>query len=137
MQPYFAYGSNMDAEQMGHRCPGAERVGIAKLPEHRVLINTEGVGTVIPADGGSVFGLLWRLSEKDVAALDAYEGVASGHYRREYVTVDAGGGQILALVYVAATVTPGKSRPGYLDGVLKAARDIGLPEAYLSELSKA
>ena len=135
MQPYFAYGSNMDSEQMAVRCPGAERVGIAVLPEHRVLINEQGVGTVIPARRGSVFGLLWRLSETDVEALDSYEGVASGHYRREYLTVDSGGDQIQALVYVATNVAPGKPRPGYLEGVLKAATDVGLPEAYIAELS--
>ena len=135
MQPYFAYGSNMDTEQMAHRCPGAERVGVAVLPEYRFLINAWGVGTVVPAEQGSVFGLLWRLSDNDVESLDSYEGVASGDYRREYLTVDADGDQIHALVYVASNVTPGKPRPGYLEGVLRAATDVGLPKAYLAELS--
>jgi gamma-glutamylcyclotransferase (GGCT)/AIG2-like uncharacterized protein YtfP len=137
MQPYFAYGSNMDAHQMAIRCPGAERVGVAVLPDHRVLINAQGVGTVIPAEGKAVFGLLWRLSDKNVAALDAYEGVASGDYRREQVTVDVDGAQIEAVVYVATDVTPGKPRAGYLEVVLKAAAEVGLPESYLAELSKA
>ena len=137
MQPYFAYGSNMDAHQMAIRCPGAERVGIAVLPDHRVLINAQGVGTVIPAKGKSVFGLLWRLSDQNVEALDAYEGVASGDYQREQVTVDVDGAQIDALVYVAANVAPGKPRAGYLEVVLKAAAEVGLPESYLAELSKA
>jgi hypothetical protein len=69
MQPYFAYGSNMDSGQMAVRCPGAERVGVAVLRDYRVLINAQGVGTVIPAKRESVFGLLWRLSEKNVEAL--------------------------------------------------------------------
>jgi len=137
MQPYFAYGSNMDAHQMAIRCPGAERVGIAVLPDYRVLINAQGVGTVIPAKGKSVFGLLWRLSDKNVEALDAYEGVASGDYSRKYVTVVAGGDPIEALVYVATNVAPGKPRPGYLELVLQAAAEVGLPESYLAELSKA
>jgi gamma-glutamylcyclotransferase (GGCT)/AIG2-like uncharacterized protein YtfP len=137
MQPYFAYGANMDTGQMAHRCPGAERVGVAVLREYRVLMNADGVATVVPCERGSVFGLLWRLTAGDVEALDSYEGVASRHYRREYVTVDARGDQIQALVYVATNMTPGKPRPGYLEGVLKAASDIGLPEAYLAELSKA
>jgi gamma-glutamylcyclotransferase (GGCT)/AIG2-like uncharacterized protein YtfP len=137
MQPYFAYGSNMDLRQMASRCPGAERVGIAVVPDYGVLINAQGVATVIPAKGKSVFGLLWRLSDKNVEALDAYEGVAAGHYRRDYVTVDADGVQIEALVYVATNVTRGKPRPGYMEGVLRAARDVGLPEVYLAELAKA
>jgi gamma-glutamylcyclotransferase (GGCT)/AIG2-like uncharacterized protein YtfP len=137
MQPYFAYGSNMDEHQMAIRCPGAERVGIAVLPDHRVLINAQGVGTVIPAKGKSVFGLLWRLSDRNIEALDAYEGVASGDYRREQVIVDIDGVQIDALVYVATNVTPGKPRAGYLEVVLKAAAEVGLPESYLAELSKA
>jgi gamma-glutamylcyclotransferase (GGCT)/AIG2-like uncharacterized protein YtfP len=135
MQPYFAYGSNMDSGQRAVRCPGAERVGVAVLRDYRVLINAQGVGTVIPAKRESVFGLLWRLSEKNVEALDSYEGVASGHYHREYVTVDSAGDQIQALVYVATNVAPGKPRPGYLEGVLKAATDVGLPETYIAQLS--
>jgi gamma-glutamylcyclotransferase (GGCT)/AIG2-like uncharacterized protein YtfP len=137
MQPYFAYGSNMDEHQMAIRCPGAERVGIAVLPDHRVLINAQGVGTVIPAKGKSVYGLLWRLSDRNIEALDAYEGVASGDYRREQVIVDVDGVQIDALAYVATNVTPGKPRAGYLEVVLKAAAEVGLPESYLAELSKA
>lgn len=112
-------------------------MGVAVLPDYQVLINAQGVGTVIPAKGKSVFGLLWRLSDKNVEALDAYEGVASGDYRREQVTVDTEGAQIEALVYVATNVTPGKPRPGYLEVVLKAAAEAGLPESYLAELSKA
>ena len=47
-QPYFAYGSNMNNEQMKHRCPTAVPNGVAKLLKHRFLINTRGVASVEP-----------------------------------------------------------------------------------------
>ena len=33
--PYFAYGSNMNLEQMALRCPGARMVGLVRKPGWR------------------------------------------------------------------------------------------------------
>ncbi len=40
-----------------------------------------------------------------------------------------------ALVYVAASSEPGKPRPGYLEAILVAAAEIGLPSAYRKALA--
>jgi len=48
---HFAYGSNMDREQMSRRCPGAEYVGAASLPGYRFIINGRGYTTVRTASG--------------------------------------------------------------------------------------
>lgn len=37
MMLYFAYGSNMDEKHMKERCPYAQFVAVARLPEHRLL----------------------------------------------------------------------------------------------------
>ena len=39
---YYAYGSNMDMTQMETRCPDAEFIGLATLPQYRFLINERG-----------------------------------------------------------------------------------------------
>ena len=46
MQPYFAYGSNLDVTQMTRRCPDASDPRPAALADHGWLINERGVATV-------------------------------------------------------------------------------------------
>jgi hypothetical protein len=66
--------------------------------------------------------------------LDGLEGVASAHYMKRYLTVALTGGSRLALVYVAANAEPGRPRPGYLQKIMRAARDLGFPPEYLAKL---
>jgi cation transport regulator ChaC len=132
---YFAYGSNMDLVQMSTRCERAATVGTATLAFHKFIINSHGVATVVPDRSSAVLGLLWQISESDERSLDRYEGVESGSYRREYFDVQMPDGKkVKALVYVAADSNPGKPRPGYLERILSAAKECGLPETYLSQL---
>jgi len=132
---YFAYGSNMDLVQMNNRCERAATVSTATLPFYRFIINSHGVATVVPDRASAVLGLLWQISESDERALDGYEGVESGAYKREYVDVETPDGKkVRALVYVATDSTPGRPRPGYLERILSAAKACGLPETYLGQL---
>ena len=82
-------------------------------------------------------GALWTLTESDERALDLYEDIASGFYRRDFISVETPGGVVRALVYVAASNRPGKPRPGYLELILSAARALGLPADYVAELERA
>lgn len=125
---YFAYGSNMDVQQMAERCPDAVVVRTACLPRHRFLINTHGVATVVPSQGKAVHGVLWEISKADEASLDNYEGVATGFYRKAITRVTLDDGDAAdALIYVARDDQPGRARPGYLERVLEAARNHRLP----------
>ena len=47
--------------------------------------------------GAAAHGVLWRLARGNAAALDRYEEVAAGLYRREYRTVLVGGSARKAL----------------------------------------
>lgn len=67
---YFAYGSNMDMEQMRRRCPDAKRIDTAVLHGWKFALDEVGYATVVPAAGASVPGLLWMLSDADEAELD-------------------------------------------------------------------
>jgi gamma-glutamylcyclotransferase (GGCT)/AIG2-like uncharacterized protein YtfP len=137
-QLYFAYGSNMDRGQMAHRCPGARKVGIALLNGYRFIINSRGVASVVPDKEHIVKGVVWEISPNDMESLDLYEGVASGLYRKVYMqvvlseTIESE----LALVYIAKDEVPGKSREGYLDSIISAAKDHGLDEEYIAELKR-
>ena len=127
----------MDAAEMQQRCPGAALKGIAVVPDHRLMITSDGYATIVPDPGRRVMGALWALTESDERALDLYEDIASGFYRRDFISVEAPDGVVRALVYVAASGRPGKPRPGYLELILSAARALGLPADYVAELERA
>lgn len=77
MKLYAAYGSNINLEQMAHRCPDAVVVGKGYLHNYELAFQGThgyGVATVRPRRGRRVPILLWSISEKDEQALDIYEG---------------------------------------------------------------
>ena len=121
---------------MGARCHDAEAIGTAMLAGWRFVINPEGFGSIAPQPGGRVHGVLWRLSARDLAAINAYESVGSGLYLRRRLPVRCGEGQTRALVYVARQQGEGTPRPGYITLVVAAARDWQLPELYIRSLAR-
>jgi gamma-glutamylcyclotransferase (GGCT)/AIG2-like uncharacterized protein YtfP len=131
---YFAYGSNMSAALMRRRCPGAQLQGRADLPGYRFVIMRSGYASIVPAPGGCVHGLLWRLAPRDVAALNAYENLDGGFYRAVTMAVVARRRRHAALVYVGCHRVSGLPRPGYLEIVVQAARDAGFPPHYVCSL---
>ena len=82
MPLYFAYGSNMDAAAMARRCPGSRPLGPARLARHRFAILEAGYATVVRDSRASVHGILYDLALSDVPALDRYEDIARGLYRK-------------------------------------------------------
>jgi len=136
-RPYFAYGSNMSVTQMAERCPEAQVVDGAVLADHRFIIAARGYANVVPVPGEAVMGILWDLSPGDEASLDRYEGVRPGRYRKEECDVLTTGGRLVrALVYLAVETGTGDPQPGYLEGIVGAARMHGLPADYVERLER-
>ena len=95
---YFAYGSNLNFEQMAYRCPEATAVGIAKLDGYELAFR-RGFLTILPKEGASVEGLIWSITDHDESQLDCYEGYPT-FYDKETVTVtDADGAPHEIMVY--------------------------------------
>lgn len=132
--PYFSYGSNMAPAGMEERCAAPSVLGVATVPGYRFRIAKRGYATMVPDPGSMVHGLLWSLTEEDLVALDQYEGVPAGHYTRTTIPVQLRGKPVEAQVYLAADPVPGRPRSGYLETVVQAARDLGLPPEYITEL---
>src|SRR4051812_4019852 len=94
---YFAYGSNLDPDQLRERCPAASFVCVARLDAHRLAFSRKstrrscGVADVIPDSGHHVWGAVFEISDADAACLDASEGFQRGRkinsYRRKRVEV--------------------------------------------------
>jgi hypothetical protein len=132
---YFAYGSNMEPGPMAERCPHAQPMGRARLNRWSFRINERGYATVVPDPNGTVHGVLWSLTPSDEASLDDYEGLSEGLYLKDRLRVTLDPGVTTdALVYLARHTRPGRPLPGYLEGILEAARNWQLPEGYRSEL---
>ncbi len=133
---YFAYGANLDRDGMRQRCPSAQAIGPAVLEGYRFMIGSGGWGSVMPATGARVHGVLWRLTIRDRAALDAFELRHSGLYDVRTVPVRDGARRVPAMVYILWRRTPGRPRPGYISLIVAAACSWGLPENYIREIGR-
>ena len=80
---YFAYGSNLDLEQMAQRCPDAEIVGPVRLENYELRFRGSGFATVTPKKGSVVYGLVWKLTPNCEQSLDRYEGYPHFYYKTE------------------------------------------------------
>ncbi|WP_458319420.1 poly-gamma-glutamate hydrolase family protein [Mycolicibacterium brisbanense] len=132
---YFAYGSDLCVSQMAARCPGAIEPRPARLDGHDWLINERGVATVEQFDGSEVHGVLWRVTDHDLAALDSAEGVPV-RYRRDRLTVHTVDGPTSAWVYIDHRVNPGPPRPGYLERIIAGAVHHKLPAHWVKFLRR-
>lgn len=132
----FAYGSNMCRAPMAARCPGARTLGIGRLSGFRFIIMKNGYASIVRAPGATVYGVVWRLTPRDLAALNVYENIDSGLYRRENLPVAIGERTVSALVYLGREDRIGEPRPGYMNSVINAALDWNLPAAYVEELNR-
>jgi len=132
---YFAYGSNLDPEQMDWRCPDAIALGAARLEDWAWRIGGRGYATVSPSPGHHVWGAIWNVSDSDLASLDRYEGVAGGLYRREITTVTARTQPIDVHLYIENYDDHGMPRPDYLERIIAGARWFDLPQAWIDDLA--
>jgi gamma-glutamylcyclotransferase (GGCT)/AIG2-like uncharacterized protein YtfP len=135
MALHFAYGSNMSREPMRGRCPGAQPLGPSRLEGWRFVVTQDRYASVVPVPGSVVHGILWRLTPRDLAALDAYEDLDSGLYRARTLAVRQGAGLRRARVYVGRSATAGRPLPGYQEDIVAAARDWDFPPEYIAELA--
>lgn len=151
---YFAYGSNLDPAHMRQHCPGHHVVGLAALRDHRLSFPRTshdwggGVASIQLAHGSTVWGVVYELTEADVAALDAYEGWrAAGDqhnvYDREHMYVDltrpddgSFPRRLRALVYVARPSNPAPPSRRYLDAIIAGAMHHRLPEDHIAALKQ-
>lgn len=142
---YFAYGSNMDLDQMKSRCPSARFYGVAELRDHQLAFTRKsrkrgcGVADVITAKGKSVWGVVYEISEQDIDYLDRAEGYQPGRqsnaYLREERVVFLNGNEqspLSVAIYIAnKEKNPPLPNQEYKDLLIKGARFWRLPEDYI------
>lgn len=131
---YFAYGSNMDRQQMRDRCPEAVLLGTARLPGYRFIINRAGVASVVLTGCHEVFGVLWDITATNEAALDDYEGLDEGWYSKTRLPIITRHGRVQAMLYIACDQTEGVPHRHYLANIVAAALEFDFPATYVGEL---
>lgn len=135
---YFAYGSNMHAPQMARRAPRARPLGIGRLDHHRIFFTSDGYAAVRDRRGTSVYGVVWRIEARDVAALDRFEGVDEGWYVKRIVPIRMAGATVSCLVYHGGDVSEGlRPRRRYFhEAVVGSALAWNLPARYIDGFSR-
>jgi gamma-glutamylcyclotransferase (GGCT)/AIG2-like uncharacterized protein YtfP len=135
---YFAYGSNLNKEQMKHRCPKAKAIGGLELPKAQLVFN--GVADVVFHETKTAVGGLYKITDECEKALDAYEGVTSykgrGAYRKETIKVivsEKGEERISdALIYVMNRDNRRMPTVSYLNTIKQGFEDFGLDQSFLN-----
>ena len=137
---YFAYGSNLDDQQMRARFPSAVVVGAAVLPNHALAFGGfshrwgGAVASVVRARGARVEGLLYTLDDAEVANLDRFEGHPFAYERvARFVVVD-GARRRRAQTYLQPeeTFEPWAPQPEYLAVIASAYRRLGFDRGRLA-----
>jgi len=148
---YFAYGSNMDCNQMRRRCPSAQFKFKAKLSNYRLVFTRKsnggyGVADAVENSGSDIWGVVYEINGKDKSALDNFEGFRSkvnpkkNDYFREECTVFEEGQQnnpIKVFAYfVQSKGGPYKTDLKYKKLLVTGAKFWGLPEEYIETLKQ-
>ena len=105
---YFAYGSNMNDEQMKFRCPGSKKVCPAVLKNYKLVERK--YADIEKCPNSTVDGLLWIISDENLKNLDRYEGYPNVYYRHD-VTINIGKKNLTAIAYQMTPETV-KAREG-------------------------
>lgn len=133
---YFAYGSNLNIQQMKHRCPKAAPLGNFYLRDFRLVFR--GVADIIYWPGGVCPGGLWSITKDCEEALDRYEGYKieapnNGLYRKSIVEVFNTDGELSMEVMTYQMNSAGIFPPSqlYLDSIIQGYRDFRLPRKRL------
>ncbi len=145
---YFAYGSNLNWEQIKSRCPSVRFIGPAVLPDHRLAFTRKsqfrgcGVADAVPHPGSIVWGVVYEIAAEEVAHLDAAEGFQPGRPHNAYIRstcqVFLNGNNAtpltVAIYFACRQENPPPPNQQYKDLILQGARYWGLPEDYIKEV---
>ena len=139
---YIAYGSNINLEQMAHRCPNSKIVSKEMLKGYE--LEFRGVATIVPNDKSEVPILIWEIDGRDEHSLDRYEGFPN-LYRKELFEVDGEKKECMAYLMNKGQISPptsyyynvinqGYEANGMDTSYLRAALERSVCEQYFDEI---
>ena len=136
---YFAYGSNINLDQMAYRCPNATVIGPVTLEGYELTfrgrMDGSGVANIEPKEGASVPGLLWRITPQCEIALDRYEGTPRLYAQQDVTVRYSKGKQHTVMAYVMTDLFREAAMPSpfYSNGIREGYRQNGMDETPLAD----
>lgn len=140
MTSYAAYGTNLDPQRMGERCPHSPLRSTGWLTGWRLTFGGEEHGwdgalaTIVQDPIEQVFVAVYDVSPLDERRLDEWESADSGLYRRTKVWVLIMVGEIVVWIYVLDAYEGGLPSASYLGVIANAAEAADAPADYVSRL---
>lgn len=142
---HFAYGSNMhDSVFLDRRGIRPLEWRIGRLEGYRLRFNLgarprgkAAPANISPDPAAEVWGVLYKITGRDMLRLDSTEGVPGSRYRPTWLSVEDAEGQVVrAMSYIAAG-HPQDGRPSlrYISLLREGARAHGLPEPWVRFLN--
>lgn len=149
---YFAYGSNLDPDQMEDRGIKVKESEIAELPGWKLAFTIYsdpwggGVADILPSSGEKVKGVIYTIAEDSLKNLDRYEGrrvednMERGMYRRQYIPVKVKERWETVLTYIVNRAVEYKRKVDlkpsqeYLETIISGAREHGLDKEYIENI---
>lgn len=142
---YFAYGANMNIEQISTRCSMPKILAVARLHDYEIAFHgyserwDGGEETLRSKPGRDLYGVVYSLSPSSFDRLDAWQGVklnGTGSYFHCPAEVTGLDGLSYSVLLYKKNELRAPSLPSreYLAHILAGAQAHGLPEDYLSHL---
>ena len=123
---YFAYGANINSDDMAWRCPQARPVGAFELRNWQLELYCH--ATIEPQSHSSVHGVMWELTDRCEQSLDVFEGFPS-YYTKRTVYQDG----LWFFFYEMTDPKSGTPSQGYISGIAQGYDQWQLPQSKLKE----
>ena len=128
---YFAYGSNLNHEQIQIRCRDSKYIKNIFLEGYKLsfcaVSRSYGVANIVKKTGSKVPGGLWKISESDEKELDIYEGYPT-LYTKDYFKLN--NERVLFYIIKRNYVFKRPARE-YVDIIHQGYKDCDLDNEYL------
>ncbi|MGJ5619541.1 gamma-glutamylcyclotransferase family protein [Sulfitobacter sp. MF3-043] len=139
---YFSYGSNMSKSQIEERVGDVDFIGKGTLNGHDMVFSRKGsyrpgaVASVHRAPGSSVHGVIYSMSNSQLDRMDEIED-REAYQRQPVIIVNEFGDSIVCAAHIAFPEdAPPPPDTEYVDLIVKSAREVGLPDAYIERLQR-
>lgn len=135
---YFAYGSNMNLEQMKKRCPSAVFLKKVRLKGYKFVydgcssLRKCAVANIVRSENDTVWGALFEVDSECIDSLDRYEGFPFSYQKETLEVIDEQNRKYDALVYVREPQMIVKPSDEYRNVVLDGAKNCELPKDYIA-----
>jgi gamma-glutamylcyclotransferase (GGCT)/AIG2-like uncharacterized protein YtfP len=150
---YFAYGSNMNWNQMRSRCPTVQFAFVARAEGYELAFTRFsqnrkcGVADIVATSGSDVWGVVFDIANDEIGELDKSEGYRPERarelnaYERSQIEIirqeDANSPiAVWAYLVVSKSNLPLKPTVEYKALILDGARHWRLPAAYIERLER-